>query len=52
MTMASLLFQVRPGDVVTLGGAAAVLVAAGLVASFVPAFGASRVDPATTLREE
>jgi ABC-type antimicrobial peptide transport system permease subunit len=52
LMMASLLFQVKPGDVVTLAGAAFVLIGAGVVASFVPAFGASRVDPVTTLRQD
>jgi ABC-type antimicrobial peptide transport system permease subunit len=33
-------------------GAAAVLVAIGLVAAFVPALRASRVDPLVTLRAE
>ena len=52
VTMASLLFQVKPGDGVTLTAAAGLLVTAGTIASFVPAFRASRVDPVSTLRQE
>ena len=49
--IASLLFGVRPGDVTTAAMAAGILMATALVASFVPAFRASRLDPARTLRE-
>jgi putative ABC transport system permease protein len=46
------LFEVRPMDPPTLGGAALVLVSAAIVASYVPARRATRVDPVTALRSE
>ena len=49
---ASLLFDVQPGDPVTLGGAVVVLFAVAWLATFVPALGASRSDPLTVLRAE
>jgi putative ABC transport system permease protein len=48
--VATFLFDVRPGDPVVLGAVATVLAAAGLVAAFVPAFLASKVDPIVALR--
>jgi putative ABC transport system permease protein len=45
-----LLFQVRPSDTVTLTVVPAVLAAAALLASLVPARRASRVDPLQALR--
>jgi putative ABC transport system permease protein len=50
--MKKLLFGVEPTDVVTLAGAAAVLLAVGLIAAYLPARRASRVDPAEALRLE
>jgi predicted permease len=47
----SLLFQLAPRDPVTFGGAAAVLVAVAVVAAWVPARRAARIDAATLLRE-
>lgn len=47
-----LLFGVAPMDAVSFAGAVAVLLAVGLAAAYVPAFQASRVDPAIALRHE
>jgi putative ABC transport system permease protein len=47
----TLLFQLAPRDPVTFGGAAAVLVAVGVVAAWLPARRAARLDPVTVLRE-
>jgi predicted permease len=44
------LFKVEPHDVAVYAGAAAVLVAAGLLAALLPARRASRVDPMLVLR--
>jgi putative ABC transport system permease protein len=46
-----LVFGMPPRDPATLVGAAAVLVAVGLLAAGLPARRASRIDPATVLRE-
>jgi putative ABC transport system permease protein len=50
--ISTMLFGVRPSDPLTLGAAAAILAAVALAACTVPAVAASRVDPATVLREE
>jgi ABC-type lipoprotein release transport system permease subunit len=47
-----LLFEVEPLDPVSLLGAAAILVAAALVATYLPARRATGVDPAEVLRTE
>ena len=47
-----LLFQVDARDPATFAAAAGVLVAAGLLAAWLPARRAARLDPATVLREE
>jgi predicted permease len=47
-----LLFQIEPLDPVSLFGAAATLVAAALLATYLPAWRATRVDPAEVLRAE
>lgn len=47
----SLLFQLNPRDPVSFAGAAAVLVAVGLLAAWIPAHRAARLDPVTVLRE-
>jgi predicted permease len=49
--VASLLFGLRPRDPATVAGAAAVLAAIGLLAGWLPARRASRIDPAEVLRE-
>jgi putative ABC transport system permease protein len=46
-----LLFQVEPRDPLTFAGAASVLVAAGILAAWLPARRAGRLDPSTVLRE-
>jgi predicted permease len=46
------LFGVRPGDALTIGGAAVVMLLVALAASWVPARRACRVDPIETLRIE
>jgi ABC-type antimicrobial peptide transport system permease subunit len=48
----SLLYGLTPRDPVTLGGAAAVLATVALVASYGPAWRASRVEPMDALRDE
>jgi putative ABC transport system permease protein len=47
----TLLFHLEPRDPVTFGGAAAVLVAVGVLAAWLPAHRAARLDPVTVLRE-
>jgi predicted permease len=50
--MASLLFEVSPVDPATYGAVALMLVAATVLASYVPALRATGVDPAIALRSE
>jgi putative ABC transport system permease protein len=50
--MRSLLYGVKPADPMTFGAVAAVLVAAGALACYVPARRATKVDPLTALRVE
>jgi len=50
--MGTLLFGVRPNDPVTLAGVAAVITVVAAVASLVPAFRATRVDPIMALKDE
>jgi putative ABC transport system permease protein len=47
----ALLFRLEARDPVTFAGAAAVLVAVGVLAAWLPAVRAARLDPATVLRE-
>jgi putative ABC transport system permease protein len=49
---AAMLYGVKTYDPMTLGGAIAVLGAVGLVASYLPARRAARLDPMDALREE
>ena len=50
--LSSLLFQVSPFDPLTLGSVSALLVVVALVACYVPALRATRVDPLVALRHE
>ena len=50
--LATLLYEVRPTDLVTYAGVAVVIGAFGMVAAWVPALRASTANPATTLRAE
>jgi predicted permease len=50
--VSSMLFGVKGTDLWTIGAATAVLAAAGLLAGFLPAWRASRVDPMVALRYE
>jgi len=49
--IASLLYDLQPRDAVTLVGAAVTLTAVGAIAGWLPAFRASRIDPAQVLRD-
>ena len=51
-TMAGLLFEVRPTDVTSFAGAITSLALVALVASLVPTWRATRVDPIVALRAE
>jgi ABC-type antimicrobial peptide transport system permease subunit len=48
----SLLFGLQPGDPLTMVSAIALLATIGLIASYLPARRASRVDPMNVLRQE
>lgn len=51
-TIAALLFQIKPTDVRTYAVTAALFLGVALLASAIPAYRASRVDPVVTLRQE
>jgi putative ABC transport system permease protein len=51
-SLSSLLFEVRPVDPATYVAVVVLLLASGLVASWLPARRATRVDPAVALRHE
>lgn len=51
-SMASLLFQVSPLDVVTYAAVSIVLVTAAVLASYLPARRAAALDPVEALRAE
>jgi putative ABC transport system permease protein len=50
--LSALLYQVRPGDPLVLGGAAALFLGIAFVACWIPARRAIRADPALVLRGE
>jgi ABC-type lipoprotein release transport system permease subunit len=50
--MSALLFGVRPTDPLTFGSIAVVLAMVALLASWVPARRAARIDPMVSLRTE
>jgi ABC-type antimicrobial peptide transport system permease subunit len=50
--MTGLLYEVRPTDAATFAGSAIVLAALAVIASLVPAWRATRVDPLTALRAD
>ena len=50
--MSSLLFEIRPVDPVTYAAVSVGLLAAAAIASFVPAYKASAVNPVDALRAE
>jgi putative ABC transport system permease protein len=50
--LSSLLFNVKPADPLTYGFAILLLIGAALLASFLPAWRASRVEPLEALRQE
>ena len=50
--LASFLYGVGVADPLSLAGATAILLTAGLLAALVPAWRASRIDPAVVLREQ
>jgi len=50
--MSNLLYGVRPGDPATFATVTALLAAVALLASYIPAWRASRIDPMGALREE
>jgi predicted permease len=50
--MASLLFEVKPADPLTYTAVAGVLTVVALVATWLPARGATRIDPIKALRDE
>ena len=51
-TIVSMLYDVRPANLAVYAGACAIVIAVSLLASFLPALRAARVDPSVALRYE
>ena len=51
-SMSTLLFEVRPGDPLTLTVVAVLLIVTAALACFLPARRATRIDPSVVLRTE
>jgi ABC-type lipoprotein release transport system permease subunit len=49
--LSELLFEVSPTDPLTFAGVAAIVTLVAVLASWVPARRATRIDPATTIRD-
>jgi len=50
--MATLLYDVSPTDATTFAGYSAALILVGLLASYLPARRATRINPVTMLRQQ
>ena len=50
--VASLLYQVKPNDLGALAAAVGMVLSAALVAGYIPAYRASRIDPMVAVRHE
>jgi putative ABC transport system permease protein len=50
--MRGLLFGVTPNDPLTLVGVAAMMIAVGIAACWLPALRAARIDPAVAIRRQ
>jgi ABC-type antimicrobial peptide transport system permease subunit len=50
--VASLLYQVKPNDSGALAAAVGIILGAALVAGYIPAYRASRIDPMVAVRHE
>ncbi len=50
--LAGFLYEIEPGDPLTLAGAATCLLVVAFAASFIPALRGTRIEPMTSLRHE
>jgi ABC-type antimicrobial peptide transport system permease subunit len=51
-TLGSLLFGITPSDPVTFIGVGTLLITVAVIAGYIPAWKASRIDPMVTLRSK